>query len=194
MKGGPKPVRVKWVARAKGATCHQPCYPAQSCFSMCITGIAQHSGITKKQLVCTLIFHFLLLMALPTASALLTITHVSVLLSLHRCTWLSQMFLGLTILAVCSKADLFKQLLFHLDFEMNQVKKACTVHCTVAKGSLNWAGTVVCLSLQEWFKRRDWFKSTLRWLQWWGSQCWHSVSGERLLLALLYPHCRDKKA
>lgn len=76
-------------------------------------------------------------MVLPTASALLTITHMSVLLSLHRCTWVSQMFLGLTVLAVCSKAEPFKQLLCQLDFEMSQVKKACTVHCTAAKGSLN---------------------------------------------------------
>lgn len=103
--------------------------------SSCITGIARHSGITKNQLVCTLIFHFLLLMALPTAKALLTITHVSVLLSLHRCMWLSQMFLGLTVLAVCSKAEPFKQLLCQLDFELNEVRKACTVHCSTAKGS-----------------------------------------------------------
>lgn len=150
--------------------------------SSCITGIAQRSGITKNQLVCTLIFHFLLLMALPTASALLTISHVSVLLSLHRCVWLSQMFLGLTVLAACSKAEPFKQLLCQLDFEMNQVKKACTVHCPAAKGSWNWAGTVVCLSLLEWFKRRGWFKSILRWLQQWDSQCWLSqVRGCSLL-------------
>lgn len=117
MKGGPKPVRVKWFASAKGVTCHHPCYPAQSCLSSCITDSAQHSGITEKQLVRTLIFHFPLLMALLTASALVTVTHVSVLLSLHRCMWLSQMFLGLTALAVCSKAEPFKQLLCQLDFE-----------------------------------------------------------------------------
>lgn len=103
--------------------------------SICITDIAQHSSIMKNQLVCILIFHFLLLMASPTASALLTITHVSVLLSLHRCMWLSQMFLGLPVLAVCSKAEPFKQLLCQLDFEMNQVKKACMVHCTAAEGA-----------------------------------------------------------
>lgn len=144
MKGGPKPTRVKWFARAKGVTCHHPLYPAQSCLSSCITGIAQHSGITEKQLVCTLIFHLPLLMSLLTASALVTVTHVSVLLSLHRCMWLSQMFLGLTALAVCSKAEPFKQLLCQLDFEMNQVKKICTVHCSAAKGSWSGAGTMVC--------------------------------------------------
>lgn len=146
MKGGPKPVRVKWLARAKGVTCHHhPCYPAQSCLSLYL----HHRHCTTfwhhwKPAGLYLNFHFLLLMSLLTASALLTVSHVPVLLSLHRCVWLSQMFLGLTALAVRPKAEPLKQLLCHLDFEMNQVKKACRVHCSAAEGSWSWAGTMVC--------------------------------------------------
>lgn len=56
--------------------------------------------VKEKQLVCILILHFLLLMALTIASALLIITHMSLLLSMHRFMRLSQMFLGLAALAV----------------------------------------------------------------------------------------------
>ena len=73
-------------------------------------------------------------MALPVASALLTISHMSLLLSMHRFVWLSQQFLGPTALAVYSEAEPFKQLLCLLDFVLKHIKRACMVHCVSAEG------------------------------------------------------------
>lgn len=110
--------------------CHQPCCLSQSCLPLdqcCrhFTRFTTKLCLWMKQLVCTFIFNFLLLMALPIASALLIITHRSLLLSMLM--WLSQVLLSLSVLAVCSEAESCKQLLCLLDLVLKKVKRA-TAH------------------------------------------------------------------
>lgn len=81
-----------------------------------------------------LIFHFFLLLTLPIASALLIVTDMSLLLSIHRFMWLSQMLLCLTALGVCSEAEPFKQFLCLLDFVLKQVKRTCMVTASELRG------------------------------------------------------------
>lgn len=68
-------------------------------------------------------------MTLPIASALLIVTEMSLLLSMHRFVWLSQMLLCLTALAVCSEAEPFKQFLCQ-----PEVKRACMVTASQPRG------------------------------------------------------------
>lgn len=128
-------------------------------------------------------------MALLTASALVTVTHVSVLLSLHRCMWLSQMFLGLTALAVCSKAEPFKQLLCQLDFEPGEKDLQSTALQPRGVGAElgpRFAVTAGVIQKQGLVQIHLEVASVMRFTV-------LTVTGERLLLALLYPHYRDEK-
>lgn len=167
--------------------CHWPCCPAQSClplYQRCrhctVLSSLNCLWMKEKQLVCTVIFHFLLLMALPIASALLIITRMSFLLSVHRFMWLARMFLDPAALAVCSEAELFKQQHCLLDFSLKQVKRACVVCCISAKGR---SGTEYepLLACQCWSESK-WeteLNPPWRWHQRWVWQCSHAQSQAR---------------